>query len=103
MTVPLWADPRYALAQSGHGVATLAATADGYALALRLAAAAMVAGAILVAALFEKAGPMAPGQQPPGAANSPAGQEDETAETGGQASANPQPCRAEPRPRKSVR
>jgi cytochrome b len=50
---------RYALALSGHGVATLAATADGYALAMRLAAAAQ-------------------------------------AETAGQASANPQPCRAEP-------
>lgn len=86
---------RYALAQSGHGVATLVAAADGYALALRLAAAAMVAGAILVAVLFEKVGSMAPDQQPLDAANSSAGQEDQAAETAG-ASANPQPCRVEP-------
>jgi len=70
---------RHATVQAGHGVVAAAAATDGYALALRLAAAVMVAGAILVAAAFEKVGFMAPDQQPLDAAEASAGQDDEAA------------------------
>lgn len=70
---------RHATAQAGHGVAAAAAATDGYALALRIAAAVMVAGAVLVAAAFEKVGFIAPDEPALDAAKASAGQDEEAA------------------------
>jgi EmrB/QacA subfamily drug resistance transporter len=59
---------RHALSQAGHGTSQLTAAADGYALALRLGAAVMIAGAVLVAVTFEKVRFASPDDQPQQAA-----------------------------------
>jgi hypothetical protein len=56
-----------------HGVAPAIATTDGYALAIRLAAAVMAAGAIIVAAAFEKVDFTAPDKLATQAAEADAG------------------------------
>jgi EmrB/QacA subfamily drug resistance transporter len=82
---------RHAMSEAANGVAAAAAATDGYALAVRLGAAAMLAGAVLVAVAFEKVNFIAPDKAALEAAEAAAGQ---TAEAAAQAAPVPQPGQA---------
>jgi EmrB/QacA subfamily drug resistance transporter len=82
---------RHAMSEAANGAAAATAASDGYALAVRLGAAAMLAGAVLVAVAFEKVSFIAPDKAALEAAEAAAGQAAEAAETAAQAAPVPQP------------
>ena len=81
---------RHTMSQAAQGVAAATAATDGYALSLRLGAAAMIAGAVLVAATFEKVAFIPPDKAALEAAEASAGQAGEAAETAAQPAPVPQ-------------
>jgi EmrB/QacA subfamily drug resistance transporter len=87
---------RHATSEAAHGAAAAVAATDGYALALRLGAAAMIAGAILVTILFEKVDFIAPDKAALEAAEAAAGQIGEATETAAQAAPVPPTRQASP-------
>jgi EmrB/QacA subfamily drug resistance transporter len=73
LAVPVTVALRHTAARVGEHVAPLVAATDGYALAVKLSAGAMLAGAILVAVLFERVEYVAPDQLAVQAAEAAAG------------------------------